>query len=239
MTSPLESPPSIFYRVNTLHVPLAQLRGVVGGGAAFVRGAILKLLRIRMPHLYAADPTAIELVPTVPAGSRASIMLEESVRACRDVGLVEQFAFRVPQLTPTENLAVLFATADRRVLAVANATIATVGEQTSAGVSMLCWSRLDEERRITTCTFAGLAPPAPWDDREVMRGRSVGAITARHRQRIAARDLLPFSPEKSGIMHEFLRMNRKDTDNLIALGILEPMTTDEVISVRSQLAAAG
>jgi hypothetical protein len=237
--SPLESPPSIFYRVNTLHVPLAQLRSFVGGRGAFVKGAVLKLLRIRMPHLYMADPTAIELVSTVTPGSRTTIMLEESLRACRDAGLVEQFAYRVPQLTDIENLAVLFATADRRVLTVANATVASAGRKTSAGVSVLCWSRVDDERRITTCTFAGLAPPVPCDDREVMRGRSVAAIVARHLERIARRTVLAFSSEKTGIMHEFLRMNRKGTDHLIARGILEPMSADHIAAVRQQFQTAG
>ncbi len=232
MTRPLESPPSVFYRVNTLKVPLARLRRFSSSPAWLAKAAILKLLRIRTRDLYMPDPTAIELVPTLPAGSPASIMLEESVRASRDAGLVEQFAYRVPQLTDAETLAVLFATPDRRVLTVVNVRMARHHGRTSAAMSLLCWSRLDEERRITTSTFPGLASSTPWDEREVMRGRSVAAIVARHLQRLAGRDVLPFSTEKTGIMHEFLRMNRKSTDHLIARGSLEPMTAAEVAAVR-------
>ncbi len=232
MTRPLESPQSVFYRVNTLRVPLARLRRFSSNRAWLAKAAVFKLLRIPVRHLYMPDPTAIELVPTVPAGSPTSIMLEASVRACRETGLVEQFAYKMPQLTGAENLAVLFAMPDRRVLTVASVTIATSGSITTAAVSLLCWSRLDEQRRITTSTFPGLAPSAPWDDREVMRGRPVAAIVARHLQRISGRDVLPFSTEKTGIMHEFLRMNRTSTDDLIARGILEPMTAAEVAAVR-------
>ena len=231
------APPSVFYRVNTNRVRFTELRGVARGRAGLAKAAALKVFRIRMPHLYMADPAAIELVPTVSAGSRLHIMLEASLRACRDAGLIEQFAYRVPQLTDVENLAVLFTTTDRRVLTVANATISTVGTITAAGLSLLCWSRLDEERRITTTTFGGLAPPPPWEEREVMRGHSIAEMTARHLERIARRDVLPFAAERTRIMNEFLRLNRQGTEYLIARKILEPMSAQEVAAVRTQLQA--
>lgn len=234
MTSPLEAPRAVFYRVNTLKVPLSRLRRFSTRRAWLAKAAVLKLLRIRMRGVYMTDPTAIELVSAVPPGSPASIILEESIRACRDAGLVEQFAYRVPQLTAAENVAVLFAAPDRRMLTVVSVTLAIGRGGTAAALSLLCWSRLDDEGRVTTSTFPGLAPSTSWEDREVVRGRSVAAIVGRHRERIDGRDVLPFSAEKTGIMHDFLRMNRTITDDLIARGILEPMAAGEIASVRQQ-----
>jgi hypothetical protein len=216
----------VYYRTDLTRATLREIwRSASPSYAAGVAAIFRKLLRRPWPATFALAAGHPRIVELADLPERASNILSDAVRACRQAGFAPRFGLLVPSVGDQENATIVLSTKDTKQLA----TIAYCRVGTVQGIVVTILSLLRDGRVLsTTNARQGLNEPPEYLPTYHI-GAAVPVLVKRHAARIEeSKDIRPVALDDLARRQLMLDLQERKLAFLSQRGLLVPMTQAEV-----------
>jgi len=222
-----------FYRFNSLALTVKQYYEWQGPTPSLALLLLQKLLRIRVPNVYWPNPSLVEVLEHLPA-SVAGHLARALANQVAAEGFEPFLCYRTPTMANTEGCTIALRGPDRRIVALAAASISRVGGVESRATQLGCLSLRPDGTEIGTTDARPFLPRPPWVTVERYPGQSPRVIIERHRARILGEPIEVCPTDGPAYLSFFVESSRKTIAFLQERGILTPMSAAEVTKIKAR-----